>query len=92
MKTLYLAIIIITTVPLLSSILPIEAQCYGCGQNSSALKQGLLEKQLGLTGPPRSFLISRDNENNSWLTVVGIGSIVGGVTVAISVYVIRIRK
>lgn len=24
---------------------PIEAQCYGCGQNSSALKQALLEKQ-----------------------------------------------
>lgn len=81
-----------TTIPLFSIVLPIEAQCYGCGQNSSALKQGLLEKQLGLTGPPRSSLIPHDNENNSWLTVVGIGSIVGGVTVAISVYVTRIRK
>ena len=29
---------------------------YGCGQNSSALKQSSLEKQLGLTGPPRSSL------------------------------------
>ena len=29
---------------------------YGCGQNSSALKQSSLEKQLGLTGPPRNSL------------------------------------
>lgn len=29
---------------------------YGCGQNSSVLKQSSLEKQLGLTGPPRSLL------------------------------------
>lgn len=81
-----------TTAPLFSTVLPIEAQCYGCGQNSSVLKQGLLEKQLGLTGPPRNSLIPHDNENNSWLTVIGIGSIVGGITVAISVYVIRVRK
>lgn len=54
MKTLHLAIIVMTTIPLFSIVLPIEAQCYGCGQNSSALKQGLLEKQLGLTGPPRN--------------------------------------
>ena len=52
MKTLYLAIIIIAIVSLFSTVLPIEAQCYGCGQNSSALKQALLEKQLGLTGSP----------------------------------------
>jgi len=65
---------------------------YGCGQNSSALKQALLEKQLGLMGPPRSSLSSQDNESNTWLTMVVIGSVVGGVAVAISVYVIRIRK
>ncbi|HYL65800.1 MAG TPA: hypothetical protein VEU72_01450 [Nitrosopumilaceae archaeon] len=65
---------------------------YGCGQNSSALKQALLAKQLGLTGPPRGSLSPHDNENNSWLTVVEIGSIAGGVAVGISVYVIRIRK
>ncbi|MGI0102892.1 MAG: hypothetical protein ACREA7_09920 [Nitrosotalea sp.] len=29
------------TVPLFSTILPVAGQCYGCGQNSSALKQAL---------------------------------------------------
>ncbi len=34
------------TVSLFSTVLPIEAQCYGCGQNTSALKQALFEKQM----------------------------------------------
>lgn len=45
MKTLHLAIILITTVCLFSTIHSVAGQCYGCGQNSSALKQALFEKQ-----------------------------------------------
>lgn len=29
---------------LFSYVIPVRAQCYGCGQNSTALKQALLEK------------------------------------------------
>lgn len=36
---------IVVTMICIIHTLPIEAQCYGCGQNSSALKQALLEKQ-----------------------------------------------
>jgi len=46
LKTSYLSIIVVTIVCLTLAIIPIEAQCYGCGQNSSALKQALLEKQI----------------------------------------------
>ncbi|MDE1813839.1 MAG: hypothetical protein KGH87_00855 [Thaumarchaeota archaeon] len=40
MKTLHLLIVTITTIYLIHT-LPIDAQCYGCGQNSSALKKAL---------------------------------------------------
>lgn len=38
--------IAVTVVCLPFTIIPIEAQCYGCEQNSSTLKQALLEKQV----------------------------------------------
>ena len=46
MKTLYLPIIVIVIIFTCSNILPIGAQCYGCGKNDSALQQALLEKQM----------------------------------------------
>ena len=45
MKTLHLSIIMVVTIFIFSNILPIGAQCYGCGKNDSALQQALLEKQ-----------------------------------------------
>ncbi|HZS73391.1 MAG TPA: hypothetical protein VFA69_02700 [Candidatus Nitrosotalea sp.] len=45
MKTLHI-IIILAMVCLFPTILPAMGQCYGCGYNSSALKQALLEKQI----------------------------------------------
>jgi ABC-type uncharacterized transport system permease subunit len=46
LKALPLMIItmIIVLYPLM--VFPIDAQCYGCGQNSTVLKQALLEKQM----------------------------------------------
>ncbi|MGI0088293.1 MAG: hypothetical protein ACREBI_10130 [Nitrosotalea sp.] len=46
MKTLHLALIVMATVSLFSTVLTVEAQCYGCGQNTSALKQALFGKQI----------------------------------------------
>jgi len=60
-------------------------------QSTPCMSQSDVNK-LGLTGPPRSLLPLHDVDNNSWLGIVGFGSIVGGVTVAISVYVMRIKK
>lgn len=51
-----------------------------------------LEDKLGLTGPPRSSLSPHNADNNSWPSVIGIGSITGGVAVAISIYVMRFKK
>lgn len=44
MKTLYFLIITMMILSLFSYVIPVRAQCYGCGQNSTALKQALLEK------------------------------------------------
>ncbi|MGH3629023.1 MAG: hypothetical protein ACRDRL_16505, partial [Sciscionella sp.] len=51
-----------------------------------------LEDKLGLTGPPRSSLSPPNVDSNSWLFVIGLGGITGGVTVAISIYVMRFKK
>ncbi len=51
-----------------------------------------LEDKLGLTGPPRISQSPYDVNSNSWLSVIGIGGITGGVAVAISIYVMRLKK
>jgi TolB protein len=51
-----------------------------------------LEDKLGLTGPPRDSVSPHNADSNSWLSVIGVGSITGGVAVAISIYVIRFKK
>ncbi|GEM_PF-5094307 len=51
-----------------------------------------LEDKLGLTGPPKSSLSPSDVDNNSWLSVIGLGGIVGGVAVTISICVMRFKK
>lgn len=51
-----------------------------------------LEDKLGSTGPPRSSLSPHNADSNSWLSVIGLGGITGGVAVAISIYVMRFKK
>ncbi|MDH2908294.1 MAG: hypothetical protein PXX83_09405 [Candidatus Nitrosotalea sp.] len=65
------------------------------GRNYSSSESNMsqsLEDNLGLTGPPRSSLSSSNVDNNSWLSVIGLGGIIGGVAVAISIYVMRFKK
>jgi|GEM_PF-5940925 hypothetical protein len=81
-SVIYLAITTISIVFLFLTILPIEAQCYGCdGQNSSELKQALLEKQMEELKQKNEQL----DQNSQIITLligisIGLGSIAGIVT------------
>ncbi|MGI0062900.1 MAG: hypothetical protein ACREBA_10665 [Nitrosotalea sp.] len=72
--------------------IPLQQELQALREQSSGMNQSL-EKQLGLTGNPGKLSadITR-NDRDPWLSVAEFGSIVGVVTVAISVYVLRIKK
>jgi len=65
---------------------------YRNNSSSNSNMSQSIEEKLGLTGPPRSSIPLHEVDNNSWLGIVGFGSIVGGTTIAISVYVMRSKK
>lgn len=74
---------------------PDQVGCYNYTQatgwqSTPCMSQSDVDK-LGLSGPPRDLPLSHDVDNNSWLGLVGFGSIIGGATVGISVYVMRIK-
>ena len=74
---------------------PDQVGCYNYTQatgwqSTPCMSQSDVDK-LGLSGPPRDLPLSHDVDNNPWLGLVGFGSIIGGATVGISVYIMRIK-
>lgn len=60
-------------------------------QSTPCMNQSEVEK-LGLTGLPRGSLQPTINDSNPWPILAGFGGIVGAASVAISVYVMRIKR
>ena len=72
--------------------IPLQQELQALHEQSLGTNQSL-EKQLGLTGNPGKLnTITTHNYSNPWLSVAEFGSIVGAVTITISVYVLRIKK
>lgn len=76
-----LTIITMLAVFSFSTVLPVGAQCYGCGQNSTVLNQALLEKQTEVIQQQNEQL-DHDSQIIILLIVVsiGLGCVIGIIT------------